>query len=197
MESRNRYEDKVFTIPNILSMVRIALVPAVVWLYCWHKDYALAGILILISGFTDMADGFVARKFNMVSNLGRMLDPFADKLTQAATLVCLATRYPLMLLPFILMVFKESFMLIAGSLVVRRLGHSFNALWHGKLATAALYGTIAVHLFWDPIPDTMSLGCIIVCAVLIALSFLLYGIFAMGVLRAKPQEAAPQQRTSA
>ncbi len=84
---------QILTIPNLLSVFRILLIPLIVWLYCGKQDYLLAAWVLLLSGVTDIADGFIARRFRMVSDLGKVLDPIADKLTQTAALVCLLTRF--------------------------------------------------------------------------------------------------------
>ena len=84
---------QMLTIPNLLSVFRILLIPLIVWLYCGKQDYLLAAWVLLLSGVTDIADGFIARRFRMVSDLGKVLDPIADKLTQTAALVCLLTRF--------------------------------------------------------------------------------------------------------
>lgn len=84
---------QILTIPNLLSVFRILLIPLIVWLYCGKQDYLLAAWVLLLSGVTDIADGFIARHFHMVSDLGKVLDPIADKLTQTVALVCLLTRF--------------------------------------------------------------------------------------------------------
>ena len=66
---------QILTIPNLLSMFRILLIPLIVWLYCGRQDYPLAAWVLLLSGATDIADGFIARRFHMVSDLGKVLDP--------------------------------------------------------------------------------------------------------------------------
>ena len=81
--------DQVLTIPNILSFFRFFLIPIIVWLYAFKGMREWATLVILVSGFTDILDGFIARKFNMMSDLGKALDPLADKLTQLAVLSCL------------------------------------------------------------------------------------------------------------
>ena len=91
-EARDR-TNRILTIPNLLSAFRILLVPVIVWLYCWKADYPLAAWTLTLSGLTDIVDGFIARRFHMVSNLGKALDPIADKLTQTAALGCLLTRF--------------------------------------------------------------------------------------------------------
>lgn len=87
MEPSNR----VWTIPNVLSLLRLAGVPVFVWLILDHRDGA-AVILLMLAGFTDYLDGKIARQFNLVSKLGALLDPAADRLYIVATLVCLAVR---------------------------------------------------------------------------------------------------------
>ncbi|MBQ3053407.1 MAG: CDP-alcohol phosphatidyltransferase family protein [Clostridia bacterium] len=176
---KNKYETKygeVFTIPNILSMVRICLIPIIVWLYCGVKDYTLTGIILILSGITDLVDGFIARRFNMVSDLGKILDPIADKLTQSTMLICLFFRFPLMLLPFFLIFAKEVFMSITGALVIKKTGEVNSADWHGKVATCMLYAMMILHVFWFDIPSDISAISIIACFVMIGISFLLYGI---------------------
>ena len=81
-------KNKILTIPNLLSLFRLCLIPVFMWLYCVEKNYLWTGIILIISGLTDTVDGFVARHFNMISDLGKILDPVADKLTQAAMLFC-------------------------------------------------------------------------------------------------------------
>lgn len=81
MCSENQFEKKIFTIPNLLSAFRLLLIPVFVWAYCIKKAYLLTAGVLLLSGLTDMADGFIARRFHMISDLGKMLDPIADKLS--------------------------------------------------------------------------------------------------------------------
>lgn len=172
----NNQKIKIFTLPNVLSVLRILLIPIIVWLYCVEKNYLWAGIMLILSGVTDMVDGFIARRFKMVSDLGKVLDPIADKLTQAAMLVCLITRFPLMLLPFVLLILKETFMSISGLLVIQKTGHVMSAVWHGKVATALLYATMILHIFWFDIHPIVSNVLILLSAAMIIVSFVLYGI---------------------
>ncbi|MDD4773665.1 MAG: CDP-alcohol phosphatidyltransferase family protein [Eubacteriales bacterium] len=71
-------ESRVITIPNILSFFRICLIPVIVWLYIVKENSIWAGYLLILSGVTDIIDGFIARNFHMISNLGKVLDPIAD-----------------------------------------------------------------------------------------------------------------------
>lgn len=174
-ENTNSARSKILTIPNMLSFFRLCLIPVFMWLYCVERDYIWTGIVLIISGVTDTVDGFVARHFNMVSDLGKILDPIADKMTQAAMLFCLLTRFPLMILPLGLMVLKEFFMGVTGLLVIQKTGKVFGAEWHGKVSTWLLYIMMILHVFWFNIPDTVSKVLIGVCVVMMAISLVLYG----------------------
>ena len=65
------------------------MIPLIIWLYCTQKNYALTAVVLVLSGLTDMVDGYIARRFNMVTDLGKALDPVADKLTPASVMFCL------------------------------------------------------------------------------------------------------------
>ena len=90
---------QILTIPNLMSLFRLCLIPLIVWLYHEKEMYGLAAFALVISGITDVADGIVARRFDMVSDFGKAFDPVADKLTQFAMLVCLAVRFQWILVP--------------------------------------------------------------------------------------------------
>ncbi len=175
MEPKNNSASDIITIPNILSFLRLCMIPLIVWLYCGKEDFFWAGTMLIISGVTDLVDGFLARRFGWVSDLGKILDPIADKLTQAAMLISLVLRYPLVLLPFGLMVVKELFMAITGTMVIQKTGAVFCARWHGKAATVLLYGMMILHVFWGTIPPLYSNLSILAASAMIAVSFVLYG----------------------
>ena len=168
-------QSRILTIPNLLSFFRLCLIPVFMWLYCVQKNYLWTGIILILSGLTDTVDGIIARKFNMISDLGKVLDPIADKLTQAAMLFCLLTRFPLMIAPLALMVVKEFFMGVTGLLVIRKTGEVFGADWHGKVNTWLLYAMMILHVFWYNIPDTVSRVLIGICVVMMLISLVLYG----------------------
>ena len=84
MENKRFSKNAILTIPNLISLFRILLIPLIIWLYCGKKQYAATIAVVAISGVSDIIDGKIARKFNMVSDVGKVLDPIADKLTQAA-----------------------------------------------------------------------------------------------------------------
>lgn len=172
----SKYENKIITIPNILSFFRICLIPVIVWLYIVKQNYAWAGYILILSGATDLVDGYIARHFHMISNFGKIIDPVADKLTQGVMLICLTLRFPLMAVPLVLMMAKEIYMGVMGILLIRRMGVVHGADWHGKAATFALYGMMILHVFWYSVTPAISAACILICAVTIGVSFLLYVI---------------------
>lgn len=172
-EAKSR-SNKVLTIPNILSMVRIAMIPVIVWLYHFRDEHLLAAGVLVASGITDVVDGIIARRFHMISNLGKALDPIADKLTQTAMLVCLLFRFPLMNLPLGLLVIKEFVSGVWRLVIIRRTKEIKGAEWHGKVSTVLLYAMMLLHILWPAIPASISTGCILLCAAMMLLSFGLY-----------------------
>ncbi len=183
MNSENKTENKILTIPNLLSLFRLILIPVIVWLYWFRKNYFPAGVLLIVSGLTDLADGYIARRFHAVSNVGKILDPIADKLTQAAMLFCLVTRFPLMAAPFGFLVIKEIFIGTTGLLMIRKTGKVVGADFHGKVATTLLYAMMILHIFWIDIPSTVSAVSILICLVSMAFTLLTYGSRNMRVLQ--------------
>ena len=181
----NKYQKKIITIPNLLSFVRLCLIPVIVWLYIGKKDYLLTGIFVLISGITDVVDGWIARTFHMISDFGKVLDPIADKSTQTVVVILLATRFHLMLLPLAIGVVKEIFMTISGYYVVKRCDVVLGAEWHGKLATVLLTITMALHLVWYNISPVPSAVTIVISGISIALSLSLYAARNIGYLTGK------------
>ena len=187
MNSESKSENKILTVPNLLSLFRLILIPVIVWLYWYRKEYIPAGVLLIISGLTDLADGYIARHFNAVSNVGNILDPIADKLTQAAMLFCLVTRFPLMAAPFGFLVIKELFIGTTGLLMIRKTGKVVGADFHGKVATTLLYAMMILHIFWIDITPEISAVTIVICLISMAFTLLVYGNRNMRVLQGQDE----------
>lgn len=168
--------NKIITIPNVLSFFRILLIPAILITYFTVENKWICAIFLIISAITDVLDGFIARKFNMISHVGRILDPVADKLTQISVMICLCFEYPLILMPVILLVVKEISSGIIALIMLRKTKNTINSDWHGKVATVTIYLTMFMHIIWRDIPYAVSVASIILCIVLILLSFVLYVI---------------------
>jgi len=144
---------EIFTIPNLLSFFRIALIPVYAVIYLNASDtqeYFLAGSILAVSCLTDLIDGWVARRFHMISTLGKILDPVADKLTQFTLTLCLSIHYPILRHVLLLFVIKEGFQGTVG------LVHLFNrkmlpgALLAGKVCTTVLFISLIILVF---LPD--------------------------------------------
>ena len=183
MDKRRR----ALPIPNLLSAFRILLVPVMAALYCGAGNYPLTAGVLLLSGATDVADGYIARRFHMVSDLGKVLDPVADKLTQAAALGCLLTRFEAMWWVLGVLVCKETVMAVLGVLVIRHTGLVHSAAWHGKLAACVLYGVILIHVVWYQIPAEISALLAAAGAAAILLSLTLYTLSHVRRLLGKSQ----------
>ncbi|MBR3680059.1 MAG: CDP-alcohol phosphatidyltransferase family protein [Oscillospiraceae bacterium] len=149
-------KEQILTIPNLLSLVRIGLIPVIIWLYCVKKEYTLAVAVIFLSGVTDIVDGWFARHFNMVSDFGKILDPLADKLTQATMIICLTVKYKLMYGIIGLFAFKEILMSTLGLLVIRKRDAVNSAKWHGKVNTVILYTVMMLLILFPGLPKPLA-----------------------------------------
>ena len=129
---------KIVTVPNIISLVRLLLVPAIAGAYLTER-FVCAIVLLAISGISDMLDGQIARRFGAISDLGKLLDPLADKLTTATVVFCLMLRHPVVSVVMGALLMKE-LCLAVGAAILYRSGTrpSESKLW-GKLSTAFLY----------------------------------------------------------
>ena len=170
---------QVWTIPNIMSLFRIVLLPFLIWAYVGLHNTTLTIILLAVSALTDILDGKIARKFNMVSDLGKALDPVADKLTQVSMVLCLAFKYKLMWILLGLCVIRETCMFILGLISMKRTGRVYSARWYGKVSTAVLYGTGLALLIFPKMPSWLSTALIILCMVVVVLALTLYTRFHM------------------
>ena len=179
MKSRdsNFYKNKIITIPNILSTVRLLMIPFMLWAYCALESPEITAILVVLSGLTDVVDGFIARRFNMISDLGKALDPVADKLTQIAILFCLVTRFPLILLPLVLIIIKEISSGVLRAIILHKANEVEGAVWHGKANTVILYTVMFIHIVWYNIPLAVSAIFIFASTAMMILSFVLYSIY--------------------
>ena len=168
---------EIFSIPNLMGYFRILLIPVFSWMYCTADstgDYYAAAVVVGVSGLTDMFDGKIARRFHMITELGKFIDPLADKLTQAALLLCLAVRYPLMRAVLALFVVKEGFMLVMGALLLPRGRKLDGAMWFGKVCTAVLYAVLFLLLLLPGIGTAAANVLIGICGVFLLFSFGMY-----------------------
>ena len=171
----------ILTLPNLLSVVRIALIAPIVLTYLKER-YVASIIWLVASGITDVVDGFIARRFNMVSNVGKMLDPIADKLTQATVVVIISTQYPIVLPLVFILFFKEMGMLL-GAVCLFKLGlRPSEAKWWGKLTTLSIYSVCGIFILANCIGFEMpiilaGILMIIPCAFLVLAMVKYFGLF--------------------
>ena len=165
------WKKEIFTIPNLLSLFRLALIPVYVLIYLNAKrpgDYFLAAAILAVSCITDLIDGKIARHFNMISTVGIILDPFADKATQFTLIVCLAIRYPVLRHLIVLFVIKEGFQLIVGGITLKKGKMLEGALLWGKICTTILFASLILLVM---IP-TISYEAVIIITVIDAIFML-------------------------
>lgn len=172
----------ILTIPNAMSFFRLLLIPVIIWLYCGQENYLWAVVVIAISAVTDIADGKIARRFSMVSDFGKVLDPVADKLTQLALIICLLSRYSWLWLLLALFVVKEALMAFWGYLTMELTDSVNSARWYGKLSTVILYASMMALFLFPGIPETAAAVLSVICAFVMVLSLVLYGNFYSGIL---------------
>ena len=168
----NNWKKEIWTIPNILSMFRLLLIPVYLRIYIHadsSEDYAVAAAVLAVSCLTDLVDGKIARKFNMISNVGKVLDPLADKLTQLGLIICLSTRRKALKYLLVIFLIKEFWQLFAMIGAMRH-GKALNgALWSGKVSTTVLFIGLGVMFLF---PDLSERTVNIISG--ICLTFLLY-----------------------
>ncbi len=171
------WKKDLFTIPNLLSLFRLILIPVYVILYLGAikpEDYFIAGGILAVSCLTDLIDGKIARHFNMISTTGKILDPLADKITQFTLIVCLAVKHPPIAALAILFVIKELFQLIAGFMIMRRGQILKGALMSGKICTTVLFVSLIILVLMPNIGVTAVYIITGIDAVFLLISFFSY-----------------------
>ncbi len=175
--------DRIWTVPNVMSFFRLLLIPVIMWVYLAKKDYVLVAVLLVVSGITDVADGFIARHFNQISNLGKMLDPVADKFTEGILMILLALRYPLFWADVVIFAVGAFLMSFWGIRAINR-SHLVNAAhWYGKITTVFLYASIFTLLLWEKIPKAAANAIIVICGLMVIGNVTMYGLFYMRLRR--------------
>ena len=168
------WKKEILTIPNLLSLFRLVLIPVYIVIYLNARDavdyYVAAGILA-VSCLTDLIDGQIARHFNMISTIGKILDPLADKATQFALIVCLSLQYPILLYLIGLFVIKESFQLIAGGINLKKGKMLKGALITGKICTTVLFISLILLVMIPELSDNVVNILVITDIIFMVISF--------------------------
>ena len=163
-------------VPNTLTVFRSLLLPVFIAAYFLAPEayFYLPAVVLAVSGLTDVADGYIARRFHQITPLGRFLDPVADKLTMASVTICLAiTHVPLRWLFGIYFV-KEMTLALVGLVQLKSWRNSITAKWYGKATTALLYTLMFVVILFPGIPEKILYVLILPPVFFIVLSFIFY-----------------------
>ncbi|SFB88548.1 CDP-diacylglycerol--glycerol-3-phosphate 3-phosphatidyltransferase [Alkalibacterium subtropicum] len=166
-----------FTIPNLLSYFRLILIPFFVYYYViaeTQADYMLATGILLLSGITDAADGFIARKFNQGTKIGQLLDPIADKLTQIAVVSVLMLKWRVFIFLFSLFLIKETYMTVQNIRLYRKSKRLDGAEWYGKIATIVFYLTMFIAVFFPNLSDVTVTSLVVLASAYQLLAFFYY-----------------------
>ena len=171
---QTRFHNQFFTIPNLLSYLRFLLIPVFLWLYCIEERFGLAALVMAISAATDVIDGWIARHFNLITDWGKIIDPFADKLTQIAIAFCLAWRYPAVWILFGVLLGKEFIMGLIGLIFIKKTDHVEGSVWYGKAATVGFFFLALVLLVLPSVSAPAVLAAVLLECGLLLLAMALY-----------------------
>ncbi len=188
----------LMTIPNAISFTRILLITPFVAFFI-KEMYVAAAITVGISGLSDLFDGMIARKFNQESELGKVLDPLADKLTLIAVGICLIFIEPYVLPLMIIMVAKDVFMIIGGTIVINQGVIPPKASWYGKVSTFMFYISVAMVVLMAILGyknETLTFTVLGVTAGMMIFSLINYAMIFFKIqkqLKSKADEKKPVQ----
>ena len=180
-----------FNIPNILGYIRIILLPVFLVMYRNAEttgETAAAFAVLAVSMLTDLFDGKIARKYNMVTDFGKALDPVADKLTQLVLIIVLIEKYRLIWVLLIVSIVKELYMAIMGSYIIKTRGIYVQAEMQGKAYTMAADICIFILLLVPKLPEAVANTVTIILSVWAAVTALLYLRTHLKVLRETPRK---------
>lgn len=174
-------------IPNILTIIRFILIP-IILNFIFQGDYISGIIIFSISGLTDVLDGFIARKFNLISNFGKLMDPLADKLTQISVLAALVSVKIIPVWILAIVVLKELIMVVGASFLYGKDVVVYSK-WYGKLATVLFYLAIVFSLvikqfnlvgIWEQL--TLATYCLALIATVFALIMYVKALYQKGFI---------------
>ncbi len=171
------WKKEILTIPNMLSLFRLVLIPVYIYIYLNASEpshYSLAAGILAVSCLTDMIDGKIARKFNMISNLGKLLDPIADKMTQLALLICLSIHRKALRVLLLLFLIKELFQVFALIFNLRKGQALDGALMSGKICTTVLFLSLILMVMLPGLSDKATSLITLICMVFLLWAFIDY-----------------------
>lgn len=187
-----------FTIPNILTYIRILLVPVFVVVYINAKtftDNIWAIVIVALSALTDVVDGYIARKFNLITDWGKIIDPIADKAMQFAMLFCVVFKYHWVAVLIVIYAVKEVVSLSLSGYLFTKGKHINGAVWAGKICTVILYIVMFVLIAVPNIPNHVVNLMIGFSAAFMLIAFFVYMRFYVHLYHELKEEenAKPKQ----
>ena len=145
-KSKTLSDEKIFTVANILTFCRIVLIAPFLYFFITER-YIEATATVVASGLSDCFDGLLARKLNQVSDLGKLLDPVADKLTLVAVAVCICIMFPIVIPLMVILALKDLLMLCGGLYMIKKGIKPPAAKWYGKVGTIVFYFSVCLIVF--------------------------------------------------
>ncbi len=179
----NHWKKEILTIPNLLSLFRLGLIPVYVRIYLRAREpvqFYIAGMIMAVSCLTDLVDGKIARHFNMVSTLGKILDPLADKITQLSLTICLSLKYPVLNPVLALFVTKELIQLALGAIYLYRGKMLDGALMAGKICTTVLFTSLIALVLFPGMPAAVVKAIAMTDSIFLMISLIHYLIAYIG-----------------
>jgi len=171
------WKKEICTVPNLLSLFRLVLLPIYANIYMnatEERQYFIAGGIMALSCLTDLVDGKIARHFNQITNLGKILDPLADKITQFTLTLCLSLKYPVLHPVLALFVVKEAFQLVVGLAFLLKGRMLPGALMAGKVCTTVLFVSLITLVLFPHMHPIWVDAIALVDGIFLVISFISY-----------------------
>ncbi len=148
-------------VPNVLTVVRFLMIPAFAW-FAYQNSYIIATALFAAAWLTDVLDGYIARKYGLVTSFGKIADPMADKFMQVTALVFLTLQGKIYLFIIIVVVIKEILMTIGGFLLYKYKNHVVQSSWFGKISAGSFYVAIILAMLDIPYSNILMVAALVV-----------------------------------
>ena len=174
---KSDWKKEICTIPNLLSLFRLVLIPVYIYIYMnatKAEHYWIASGILAVSCFTDLVDGKIARKFHMVSSVGKVLDPLADKMTQLTLIICLSMHHKVLRVMLVLFLIKEFFQLFAMLIFLKRGKALDGALFIGKVCTTVLFTSLFLMVLLPDMSELTTDVITAICCGFLVVSFVEY-----------------------
>lgn len=183
-------KEKFLTVPNIITLFRLVLIPVYAVIYFTLPDMRwLSLVCFLVACLSDVADGYIARKCNLVSKVGIVLDPLADKLMYITVMLGLVISGPLNFWFFLIYALKELTMIVGAAFMVKGIKEVIPAKWYGKLATSLFFVVICVAIVYPKSFDPIYINAAYLAVLLFSIyAFVEYGLIYLSLFKKNKEE---------